>query len=425
MEEQKELTGKKGTDGLKERKARKKADKPKKIRLHSVTLESDIKYRGPLSSREFKIFGWLCIVLGQALVMMKLGGRVNAGLAQKFAGTYNFLDTVANMALPFLLMYNFAVMLDNRKSYKDQLISNGALMLSFFLLFFLFFYHFILGSFAALGDGTMNFMDAAMRMYRSISANGFFCFNIFVDLFLCSLFMFFINYRPSRYFQGKKLIIFRLMAVLPIGYEVGSMILKWNVSGGAMNLPFFVFPLLTVKPPMTFLVFMILTVFVKRRERKFIKHGGTYEDYQVFLQTNRNSFSFSFFAAIILFVAGLLDLVLTVMIPVLQSMASADQDAALQASLRQMLAIGMGGSVQLTLLAPFMLLFSYTRKRSNPKLDVLIPVFAVVLIVLVYFQSFYQIMHVLPISGKINFQDFFRTAEDLKDQLPLILTTMQ
>jgi uncharacterized membrane protein YadS len=90
-----------------------------------------------------------------------------------------------------------------------------------------------------------------------------------------------------------------------------------------------------------------------------------------------------------------------------------------------MLAIGMGGSVQLTLLAPFMLLFSYTRKRSNPKLDVLIPVFAVVLIILVYFQSFYQIMHVLPFSGKINFQDFFQTAEDLKDQLPLILTTMQ
>jgi hypothetical protein len=43
----------------------------------------------------------------------------------------------------------------------------------------------------------------------------------------------------------------------------------------------------------------------------------------------------------------------------------------------------------------------------------------------VYFQSFYQIMHVLPFSGKINFQDFFQTAEDLKDQLPLILTTMQ
>ena len=413
-------------DEQKELKRKEKAEKPKKIRLHSVTLESDIKYRGPLSAREFKIFGWLCIVLGQAIVMMKLGGKVNAELGQRFAGSYTLLHAIANMALPFLLMYNFAVMLDNRKSYKEQLLSNGALMLSFFLLFFLFFYHFILGSFAALGDGTMKYMEAATRMYRSISKNGFFCFNIFVDLFLCSLFMFFINYRPGKYFQGKKLIIFRLMAVLPLGYEIGSMILKWNAASGAIDLPFFVFPLLTVKPPMTFLVFMILTFFVKKRERKFIKHGGSYEDYQVFLQTNRNSFSFSVFSAIILLVAGLMDLLITVFIPSIMAVSSgAYQDETLLAMLNQMFAIGMGGSIQLTLLAPFMLLFSYTRKRSNPRLDVLIPVFAVVLIILVYFQSFYQIMHVLPFSGKINFQDFFQTAEDIKDQLPLILTTMQ
>ena len=413
-------------DEQKELKRKEKAEKPRKIRLHSVTLERDIKYRGPLSAREFKIFGWLCIVLGQAIVMMKLGGKVNAELGQRFAGSYTLLNAIANMALPFLLMYNFSVMLDNRKSYKEQLISNGALMLSFFLLFFLFFYHFLLGSFAALGDGTMKYMEAAMRMYRSVSKNGFFCFNIFVDLFLCSLFMFFINYRPGKYFQGKKLIIFRLMAVLPLGYEIGSMILKWNAASGAIDLPFFVFPLLTVKPPMTFLVFMILTFFVKNRERKFIKNGGSYEDYQVFLQTNRNSFSFSVFSAIILFVAGLMDLMLTVLIPSAMAVSSgAYQDETLMAMLNQTFAIGMGGSIQLTLLAPLMLLFSYTRKRSNPRLDVLIPVFAVVLIILVYFQGFYQIMHVLPFSGKINFQDFFQTAEDIKDQLPLILTTMQ
>ena len=431
MDEQNGLSGQKEQKGpcgqkeQKERKGRRKADKPKRIRLHAVTLEKDIRYRGPLSSREFKIFGWLCIVLGQALVMVRLGGRVNAELGQRFAASYNVLDTIANMALPFLLMYNFAVMLDNRKSHKEQLISNGALMLGFFLLFLLLFYHFILGSFAALGDGTMNFMDAAMRMYRTISPNGFFCFNIFVDLFLCSLFMFFINYRPGRYFQGKKLIIFRLMAILPIGYEVASMILKWNTASGAINLPFFVFPLLTVKPPMTFLVFMILAVFVKRRERKFIKHGGTYEEYQVFLQTNRNSFSFSVFSAVILFVFGFLDLFLTILIPVFQSVASMDQDAMLQARLNQMLAIGMGGAVQLVPLAPFMLLFSYTRKRSNPKLDVLIPVFAVVLIILVYFQSFYQIMHVLPISGKLNFQEIFEMADRISEQLPMMLTSVQ
>lgn len=416
QDEQKELNGLCDRKGLKERKK-----KPRKLTIHSVTLEKDIRYRGPLSSREFKIFGWLCIVLSQVIVMMRLGGRLNPVLGERFAGSYSLLTSVSNMALPFLLMYNFAVMLDNRKSHKDLLLSNGSLMLSLFLLFFLFFYHFLLGSFAALGDGTMDYMEAAMRLYRSFSPNGFFCFNIFVDLFLCSLFMFFINYRPVRHFQGKKLIMFRLMAILPLGYEIASMILKWNTASGAINLPFFVFPLLTVKPPMTFLVFMILTFFVKRRERKFIKQGGTYEDYQVFLQTNRNSLSFSVFAAIILLAAGLLDLLLTILIPAFQAVASADQEATLQAMIEQMLAVGMGGSIPLVLLSPFMLLFSYTRKRANPRLDVLIPVLAVILIILVYLQSFYQIMHILPISGKINFMNLFESAGQLTEQFPAII----
>ena len=57
-----------------------------KIRLHAVTLESDIRYRGPLSYREFKIFGWACIILSQVIVMMTLGGKVNADLAVRQAG---------------------------------------------------------------------------------------------------------------------------------------------------------------------------------------------------------------------------------------------------------------------------------------------------------------------------------------------------
>lgn len=36
------------------------------------------------------------------------------------------------------------------------------------------------------------------------SSTGFISFNIFIDLTLCTLVMFFINYNPKKYFQGKK-----------------------------------------------------------------------------------------------------------------------------------------------------------------------------------------------------------------------------
>ena len=421
-----------------------------KIRLHAVTLESDIRYRGPLSYREFKIIGWFCIILTQVIVMMKLGGKVNASIEERLAGWRNVLAWFADLALPFLLMSNFAIILDNRKSYKDQLISNGIMMLSVFLVYVLVFYHFVLGSLSALGDGTMRFMEVARRFYYSSSKYGFFCFNIFVDLFLCTLVMFFINYRPSRFFQGRKLIIFRLFAILPFAYEVASLTLKWLSGGGIIRIPFILFPLLTVKPPMTFLVFIILTLFVKHRERKFIKQGGSYEQYQEFLQTNRNSFSFSVFATIVLFVAGIVDLILLIMIPsfqmvqlqnivaqsvmadpamteaaaaeVVSSMSTMD---IMTSFIDRVFAVGVGGSAQLIIFAPLMLLFSYTRKRSFTIVDPLIPVIAFVLLILMYLQSFYQIMHVLPFSGKVNFQEVFDMIDKAADMLPELITMME
>lgn len=408
-----------------------------KIRLHALTLEEDLKYRGPLSYREFKIFGWLCIVIAQIIILMRLGIKVNPqGLEGRLSGWMDFLSWISPLALPFLLMSNFAVMLDNRKSYKSLIMTNALMMLGMFLMFILLFYHFLIGSLEGLSDGNMNFKDFFTKMYYEGEGKKFFAFNIFVDLFLCSVFMFFVNYRPTRFFQGKKRIIFRLFAILPIAYELVSLALKWLSFDNTVRIPFILFPLLTVKPPMTFVVFVALTLFVKRREKKYIKMGGTYEGYQEFLQTNRNSFTFSLHATIIMFVAGALDLILVIIIPSVQivlaqqavaavsgaeAAATYDMDTAFIGLLSKMFTIGVGGASQLIVFAPIMLLFSYTRKRDNKIIDTLIPVAAIVLMLLVYLQGFFQLMYNLPISGKINFKQIVDTADELKVYLPQMM----
>ena len=448
---------------MKKEKAKAKAGKVKayrdpirkkngRIRLNALTLEEDIKYRGPLSYREFKILGWACIIIAQIIVMMRLGVKFNTGNAvgNRLTGWISVLEWIAPLALPFLLMSNFAVMLDNRKSYKNLIITNGALMLSLFLLFIVFFYHFVIGSLEGLSDGNMNFIDFFTRFYYESEGQKFFCFNIFVDLLLCSLFMLFVNYRPTKYFQGKKRIIFRLFAILPIAYELACLILKYLSYDNTVRIPFILFPLLTVKPPMTFMVFVFLTLFVKRREKKFLKMGGTYEEYQEFLQTNRNSFTFSLHATIIMFVAGLIDFILIIGIPVVQitlaqasvaaqasassagasatavaeAVAEVDMDSALITLMTNFLAIGVGRASQLIIFAPIMLLFSYTRKRNNKIIDTLIPVLAIVFILLVFLQGFFQIMHVLPISGKVNFKQIVDYADEMKVVLPQIMNMM-
>ena len=100
-----------------------------KIRLNALTTEQDLRYRGPLSYRDFKIIGWGCIIVAQIIVLMKLGVKINTGLDQRLNGWVNILTWIAPLALPFLLMSNFAVMLDNRKSYKSLILTNAALML--------------------------------------------------------------------------------------------------------------------------------------------------------------------------------------------------------------------------------------------------------------------------------------------------------
>lgn len=416
-----------------------------KIRLNALTTEQDLRYRGPLSYRDFKIIGWGCIIVAQIIVLMKLGVKINTGLDQRLNGWVNILTWIAPLALPFLLMSNFAVMLDNRKSYKSLILTNAALMLSVFLLFVVFFYHFVIGSLEGLSDGNLNFLAFFSRYYYGSRDQQFFCFNIFVDLFLCSLFMFFINYRPTKFFQGKKRIIFRLFAILPIAYELASLALKWMSYDDSFRIPFILFPLLTVKPPMTFLVFVLLTVFVKRREKKFLKMGGSYEEYQEFLQTNRNSFSFAFHATIFLFVAGLIDLLLVMGMPVMQvviaqstaaaqaasagaeavSIAKTELESVILKLITRLLSIGVGGASQLIFFAPIMLLFSYTRKHDNKIIDTLIPVLAIVLILIVYLQGFYQIMHVLPISGKINFKQIIDSMEEIKVVIPEVMKMME
>ncbi len=408
-----------------------------KIRLHALTLEEDLKYRGPLSYREFKIFGWLCIVIAQIIILMRLGIKVNPqGLEGRLSGWMDFLSWISPLALPFLLMSNFAVMLDNRKSYKSLIMTNALMMLGMFLMFILLFYHFLIGSLEGLSDGNMNFKDFFTKMYYEGEGQKFFAFNIFVDLFLCSVFMFFVNYRPTKFFQGKKRIIFRLFAILPIAYELVSFALKWLSFDNTVRIPFILFPLLTVKPPMTFVVFVALTLFVKRREKKYIKMGGTYEGYQEFLQTNRNSFTFSLHATIIMFVAGAIDLILVIIIPSVQIVlaqqavaavsgaevaATYDMDTVIIGLMSKMFTIGVGGASQLMVFAPIMLLFSYTRKRDNKIIDTLIPVAAIVLMLLVYLQGFFQLMYNLPISGKINFKQIVDTADELKVYLPQMM----
>ena len=94
-------------------------------KLHEISLKDDIRYRGPLSYQGFQILGWLCIVLLFEAVLLKIGAKLDKPSAERYTSLSTTLWTISTMSLPFLLVANYAKILDNAEGYKKQLLRNG------------------------------------------------------------------------------------------------------------------------------------------------------------------------------------------------------------------------------------------------------------------------------------------------------------
>ena len=358
---------------------------------HALDMENDIRYRGPLSYRSFRIMGWACIALSQIAVMLTLAGRLDPTLADTMNAESAAMKLISSMALPFLLLANFAVILNAGEDYKRQLARFGGIAAAVAAGSVFFYRRYIVGGVAALLGSRAEAKATLAEVVHASLSSGYFCYNLFIDLFLCTLLFFFLNYCPKRLFTGERLKIFRAFAVFPVAYEVVSILLKTLAVEGKVTLPFIVFPFLTVKPPMTFLAFIMMAVYIKKREWIFLKNGKTREDYQRFLKTNRNSIQFSKFTAKILALTAVLDIIAVIAVIVSLYLQNPDGEIDKKFFLPHLDALGLGESITLLLIAPLMLLFSYTRIPKNPGMDILIPIFGVAVIALIYFEGFYQL----------------------------------
>ena len=72
----------------------------KRKRFHEHGAQNDIKYRGPISDFGFQVLGWLCIVTGIAIVMMKLSIKVNPDMNARFETLVGILEYIPPMSLP-------------------------------------------------------------------------------------------------------------------------------------------------------------------------------------------------------------------------------------------------------------------------------------------------------------------------------------
>lgn len=333
----------------------------------------DIKYRGPLSFRALRIIAWIVFALGQLIMLNSIFSKL--GWQFLSDGGSMAIDYISALAAPLFIVATFGVILSGQRTFKNAVIFYGVAFAGMGLILNIFFYRYVMGIFK---DN-----DTAMIIVSNL---GFVVkANVFTDLFAFSLFHFFINYTPEKYFVDKKRKYFRMMAIIPILYVVASYLIKiFTTYGYIPDLPFGVIPFLPTKSPMVFIVFGVVSIWIKYREKLFHKIGLTKKEYHEFLNTNRNSLSYSGHLSAIIAIAVAVEIVLIFII------AAAYHYLSVEGILIILDTYSIGQVIPLLLAIPFIMLYSYTRSHKNGLIDILLPAVGIGMTVIVYMEVIYH-----------------------------------
>lgn len=191
--------------------------------------------------------------------------------------------------------------------------------------------------------------------------------NVFLDLFLCTVFWFFIDWQPKK-LTGGKLLLFRCCAVFPMLYlTVGAFLSGMNrVDWVQLSLPLWLVGLLPSRKLPGILLFLAMTLYIKYREAEEFRRGGNADTFRNFLQTNRNSLHFALFMCAILILLSGADWLFG------------------QIDSTRLSSWGIGISTTMYLAIPFVLLFSYNREPRFRILNAFVPVYYVLSFFLIF-----------------------------------------
>ena len=350
-----------------ERKLKGKTKKRYKL-VNKMLSPTDIKYRGPLSYRYLRIIAWIALAMSQYCLVINMGLSFFDGELKYPVWIFNTLAITGSLSIPFFLLASFSIILSRNRTYKSLVLFYGIAYIGV-ALGIIFVYNRYIGKVIFEMSGSMEAAKNAVLKIFSKKTD----FNVFGDLFILTLFNFFLNYELKSDTSIKKVVSFRLLSMIPLSLALASYILTVCVKSGIIDLPFEVFPFLTTKSPLIYLVFICMSLWIKNRERIYVKLGASPKEYSNFLRTNKNSLAFSIHVCLLFLLVVLLDLILVLTIPNYNN-------------------YNIGQSTGLLIAIPFILLFSYNKTHKDKNIDLLIPFVGLILMLLAYAEGIYQVI---------------------------------
>ena len=348
----------------------------------ALFAEEDIKYKAPLSYRHLRIIGWICMALGQLALLCSICNTIMDWSPIGKAG-YQAISVISNLSTPLFVFASFGLILSKQKRYSSFLVTYGLAFLAIGFGFIFFYYRYVDGLFVQLGINKTNFAEITKNFIGN-KIN----INVFADLFTFALFHFFINYSPKKYFKGRKIIIFRLFSLIPISFILLCYVLHILHGFAIISLPLFIYPFLTTKSPLLFALFVIISLWIRNREKWFIKLGATKEEYHKFSLTNRNSLSFSTHVSILILVGIVADFIIGMIIGFIINIILGmpfNSDVLTDTFL-------IGQTFPLVFSIPILFLYSYTKTHKEKIIDIIIPIGGIALVSWIYVEFIYQVV---------------------------------
>ena len=372
-----------------EKSEQKKKNKFHLFKHHLHNESNDIKYHGPLSYRHMRIIAWVCMMFMALSIIFSVFAKTKSSDGLKT--TSDVFSSIGSLALPLFLIANFSFIMRNRANLKRVILfyTFAALGMMFVAYCFAFRYYFTF--FTRYDAENFVLAEALLEGVLNMYVNKFVFLNVFIDLLLCSVSFAFLTYEPKHYFVGKKRIIFRLFVIFPIAYELACVYFKLHIiTSDTFSIPWYLFPLLTTKPPMLLLAFLILTIVVAIRKKIYLKKNNYNEEqYERFLKTNANSLHFSLMIIVILLFAVIVDIIVYAIVTgSIANSLGISIDEASNAVARS----GLGSTIPVIIIFPLIFLFSYSKEYEDKIIDKIIPMCGVALCIYAVLESFIQLI---------------------------------
>ena len=374
-----------------------------RIKWRDRTPENDIHYGGFLSYRHLRIIAWLCLAIAQVAVILQLEVKLAPDTQAVVEKWTTVINIIGGLPVPLFMLANMSVVLQKRGNYRALFKTYGMLALVMYLLANFVVFHYGFRTIHAFNE-KLNWGDAARLFGELLPALGKtgYVLNIFIDMLLIVFMFFFANYEPTKYFQGKKIYLFRAMFLLPVAYEVASIIIKYNIGMGNFTIPSPVFFLLPSKPPFIFAALVVIVLVLKIGEFSYTRRSGnTKEMYEEHIKTRAHSLKISISIAIVFAIFAVVDFLVCIGLIAVSFSHNAQQYAQYGEEFVETMVladttvyenIGFGGAIGLLFITPLVLLFSYSKQHKNPKLDLFVTIGGVGLVAIVLLEGCFQVI---------------------------------